>query len=503
MQQLLDGRHGEEPMVDPSDVLDMDLSEVIGLAALADQATPAYGKRSRGLINRMNDRKEITNLKEQLKEALAEKDMVRDHMHLVESIVPAARALGAKLRPQDTHGRQDTERQELVALHWTFKRDLKNDFYLPGVGLLTKSRAVVAKVVEDTQIVRFREVLGKCKAFRSTGQGKVVCMWAHEGDDTSNICRSRRANKRHLATSSTSKKEVSHTSSNRKKVVSQTVFVQRGEVFLSFVPNDGSAPRRLREHWACRPLLLDGKGSVFILKAFERGMGHKFLFSDPIIQEILESVDFFGMATTLDRAAPNKLALKYVGKQLEYFTTAMAMPPGADVDDQPAMPPGADVDDQPCLVPMQDKAMSPVAAVDDQPCMVHASHSSLKQMPEMLRLVSKLFSLAQLMKLSATQNDLEAGIRAIVTAELRRIPVRAPETAVQRTKELFDQLFKLDGEWWKTPTGQDTALIKEVKMVMGLINDGIAKGSWIHWCWDEEECKPCCDTREDSIDKVR
>ena len=131
-----------------------------------------YARRSEGLAQHMRNRKALRKAERDLEEEKQKNAKNQDHIEIVESLLPRwkrrmanhlADSQVAAYRRSGSQKPQDQVRKQLVSLHWTFDHDLKNDYYLPGVGLLAMSREVVACAAQNKQLERFREMLATCK----------------------------------------------------------------------------------------------------------------------------------------------------------------------------------------------------------------------------------------------------------------------------------------------------------------------------------------------------
>ena len=67
----------------------------------------------------------------------------------------------------------------------------------------------------------------------------------------------------------------------------------------------------------------------------------------------------------------------------------------------------------------------------------------------------------------------------------------------------FDSLFNLSGPEHKTARGGDSVLKSDILAVLTMYNDNIFdETSWVHFCWDRSRGCPCCENRQESVDKT-
>ena len=137
-------------------------------------------------------------------------------------------------------------------------------------------------------------------------------------------------------------------------------------------------------------------------------------------------------------------------------------------------------------------------------CMLHQLHRIRIRQLEGHALVSLSYCFARLVRSGAILGR----VVDHMTVHLRtckRVVSKPPEGSKVRLRKAFDLLYKLDGSHHVVHNrrgAKPSELLADVQFLMQMDSAMLERGEVVHYCWDNDTGKPCCRSKEETVQKM-
>lgn len=251
-----------------------------------------------------------------------------------------------------------------------------------------------------------------------------------------------------------------------KRRVGTDVMVQRGRVHV--VLQSEAETHTFSETIVMPPLVVMGKSAEYAVKCLE--MNKPFNLDEAeIVQAISASTNSFVEVLRCDKGSSNIPALRHFATTLE------------------------------------DKCK--IGLFDSGCCEVHVTNRIKNGAAAVTKTVGKLFCMANLFKLSSMLEGMMDAVEGIVDKELTRVVAAAPTDGALKWHAVFDELFNTSAKHHERQTSSrcpdgSSFLVSDIHELLQMLNDEPSANVWTHYCWDHAKKAACCQSLEDSKEKM-
>lgn len=158
-----------------------------------------------------------------------------------------------------------------------------------------------------------------------------------------------------------------------------------------------------------------------------------------------------------------------------------------------------------CGLAEKDGVPSNLLVDPGQRCLLHQLHRVKTRVLEGHSLVSLAYCFSRLIRSGNVLGAVADTIINYIEKNCQRICQPPPAEAVRRTREVFDRLYNLEASHHLLHTTRGTKrseLVKDIEFLMRMDPTIADRSDMIHFCWDDTSGKPCCNTREQSVQKM-
>jgi hypothetical protein len=244
--------------------------------------------------------------------------------------------------------------------------------------------------------------------------------------------------------------------------------VQRGAIRVTLGDLVGKRFRAFVEPWVVLPMEVQGTSAAATWPAVLKGMPQSlWITSKAMMVRLLTQVSSFCQTVTCDKAASNLSLLRVLGHSWE--TEVLDMSGGRIL----FMP---------------------------ETCCVHMHHRMKHQIVPLRWHVSRLFSLAHLVRLKGVRSSIYGFIERQVPLRVRRVRGPPPE-GLQCTMATFVRILFGKAADLGLGKGRGAQRAADLASLVQMLN-GDLRGEWVHHCFDHATERPCCASLDECHVKV-
>ena len=217
------------------------------------------------------------------------------------------------------------------------------------------------------------------------------------------------------------------------------------------------------------PLVLEAQNASNMVKAFD--LSAKYL-SVEVIQAIVATGAWFTYVLLSDKARANEKLINHIGYELQQYPNALVL----------AMP-----------------------------CAVHQCHKIVEAVVKLYNIINPMFCATHLLMLAATLMPLWAAVNEIVDEMEIFWGEKPPAEHAEYNAFVLKQSFLREqakreacGQHARQATQREQKRQSTASMFGAFYNGDWKRGSKLqHYCWDADECRPCCQSEGEAKNKGR